>query len=98
MTEECITPLRRRMIEDMTVRRFAAETQRNYIRAVKTFADLPRSIAGHGHSRRSASFSIALERDPRPPADRQLYGHGAADLFHRDARSGQRGPASDGRA
>jgi integrase/recombinase XerD len=38
MTEKCITPLRRRMIGDMTVRRFAAETQRNYIRAVKTFA------------------------------------------------------------
>jgi integrase/recombinase XerD len=38
MTKECITPLRRRMIEDMTVRRLASETQRNYIRAVKTLA------------------------------------------------------------
>ncbi len=38
MTKECITPLRRRMIEDMTVRRLASERQRNYIRAVKTFA------------------------------------------------------------
>ena len=38
MTKECISPLRRRMIEDMTVRRLASETQRNYIRAVKTFA------------------------------------------------------------
>jgi integrase/recombinase XerD len=38
MTKECITPLRRRMIEDMTVRRLTSEIQRNYIRAVKTFA------------------------------------------------------------
>ena len=38
MTKECITPLRRRMIEDMTVRHLASETQRNYIRAVKTLA------------------------------------------------------------
>src|ERR1700730_6174910 len=38
MTQDYIPPLRRRMIEDMTVRRFAAETKRNYIRAVKTFA------------------------------------------------------------
>jgi site-specific recombinase XerD len=39
MTKECITPLRRRMIEDMTVRRLASESQRNYIRAVETFAN-----------------------------------------------------------
>jgi hypothetical protein len=38
MTEECITPLRRRMIEDMTVRHFASKTQNNYIRAVSSLA------------------------------------------------------------
>ena len=35
MTQEATSPLRRRMIEDMTVRNFSSETQRNYIRAVK---------------------------------------------------------------
>ena len=34
MTEECITPLRRRMIEDMSVRHFASKTQHDYIRTV----------------------------------------------------------------
>jgi integrase len=34
MTEECITPLRRRMIEDMSVRHFASKTQHDYIRSV----------------------------------------------------------------
>ena len=34
MTEECITPLRWRMIEDMSVRHFASKTQHDYIRAV----------------------------------------------------------------
>ena len=38
MTDECISPLRRRMIEDMTVRNFAAKTQTDYIRRVKSFA------------------------------------------------------------
>jgi integrase/recombinase XerD len=38
MTDECISPLRRRMIEDMTVRNFAAKTQTDYIRRVKNFA------------------------------------------------------------
>jgi integrase/recombinase XerD len=33
-----ISPLRRRMIEDMTVRNFSADTQRNYVRGVKNLA------------------------------------------------------------
>ena len=38
MTKECISPLRRRMIEDMTVRHFASKTQHDYIRAVTKLA------------------------------------------------------------
>ncbi|NIN37401.1 MAG: tyrosine-type recombinase/integrase [Gammaproteobacteria bacterium] len=38
MTDRAISPLRRRMIEDMTIRRFAPKTQQGYIRAVKEFA------------------------------------------------------------
>jgi site-specific recombinase XerD len=37
MTDTAISPLRRRMIEDMTVRGFTASTQRGYIRAVRDF-------------------------------------------------------------
>jgi hypothetical protein len=35
MNGETISPLRRRMIEDMTVRKFVEKTQRDYIRHVK---------------------------------------------------------------
>jgi integrase/recombinase XerD len=38
MTDEAISPLRRRMIEDMTIRNFAAKTQKDYIRHVKNFS------------------------------------------------------------
>ena len=38
MTNTPISPLRRRMIEDMTVRKFATRTQEGYIRAVKGFS------------------------------------------------------------
>jgi integrase/recombinase XerD len=38
MTNAPISPLRRRMIEDMTVRKFAVRTQEGYIRAVKNFS------------------------------------------------------------
>jgi integrase/recombinase XerD len=38
MTDAPISPLRRRMIEDMTVRKFAARTQEAYIRSIKNFS------------------------------------------------------------
>lgn len=38
MTNKTISPLRQRMIEDMTVRRFTAKTQSDYIRSVRNLA------------------------------------------------------------
>src|SRR5712664_1897789 len=38
MTDTAVSPLRRRMIEDMTIRKFAPRTQEGYIRAVKNFS------------------------------------------------------------
>jgi integrase/recombinase XerD len=37
MTDKAISPLRRRMIEDMTVRNFAPKTQRDYVQRIKNF-------------------------------------------------------------
>jgi site-specific recombinase XerD len=37
MSDECISPLRRRLIEDMSLRHFGEKTQQDYIRAVKNF-------------------------------------------------------------
>jgi len=39
MTEKAISPLRRRLIEDMAIRRLGPKTQHQYIRHVKRFAD-----------------------------------------------------------
>ena len=39
MTDKAISPLRRRLIEDMTIRRLSPKTQYQYIRHVKKFAD-----------------------------------------------------------
>jgi integrase/recombinase XerD len=38
MTDEAISPLRRRMIEDMTIRKLAPKTQEGYVRTIKNFA------------------------------------------------------------
>ena len=50
MTDEAISPLRRRMIEDMTIRKLASKTQRDYVQRVKDFA------AFLGRSPDTASF------------------------------------------
>src|SRR6201998_4209494 len=39
MTDKAIRPLRRRLIEDMAIRRLSPKTQLHYIRHVKRFAD-----------------------------------------------------------
>ena len=54
MTDKAISPLRRRLIEDMTIRRLSANTQHQYIRHVKSFADfvgrsLDKATAEHVH-------------------------------------------------
>jgi integrase/recombinase XerD len=38
MTDEAMSPLRRRMIEDMTIRKLVPKTQQGYIRTIKDFA------------------------------------------------------------
>ena len=38
MSAKPISPLRQRMIDDMTARRFTEDTQRDYVRHVRTFA------------------------------------------------------------
>ena len=39
MTDEAKSPLRQRMIEDMTIRKLAAKTQRDYVQRIKNFAE-----------------------------------------------------------
>jgi integrase/recombinase XerD len=50
MTDEAMSPLRRRMIEDMTIRNFAPKTQHDYVQRVKNFT------AFLGRSPDTASF------------------------------------------
>jgi integrase/recombinase XerD len=50
MTDKAMTPLRRRMIEDMTIRKFAPKTQHDYVQRIKNFA------AFLGRSPDTASF------------------------------------------
>ncbi|MGY3419562.1 hypothetical protein ACVWZW_000037 [Bradyrhizobium sp. F1.13.4] len=48
MTDEATSPLRRRMIEDMTIRKFAPKTQHDYVQRVKNFAVFLGRSPGNG--------------------------------------------------
>ena len=43
MTDKAISPLRQRLVEDMTIRRLGPKTQHDYIRHVKSFCGFPKS-------------------------------------------------------
>ena len=56
MTDAPISPLRRRMIEDMTIRKLAPKTQEAYIRAVKNFT----VFLGRSPDRRAPRICAAI--------------------------------------
>ena len=88
MSEKPISPLRRHMIEDMTVRNFVEETRNNYIRHVRTFTTFLGRAPGYGRALRIFAFSscirrrlgcVHIEHQCQPVCS-------AAFLLHRDAR------------
>jgi hypothetical protein len=66
MTDEVISPLRRRMIKDMTIRKLAPKTQQGYIRNVKAFAaaQLPQNSLIPNEPPRSLSAQPDWESSP----------------------------------
>jgi hypothetical protein len=87
MTDEAMSPLRRRMIEDMTIRKLAPKTQHDYVQRIKNFA------AFLGRSPDTATFG-ATGRLPFPSARAVVHlGCGLKTdvtahlhLFHRHVR------------
>ena len=94
MTEQAISPLRRRMIEDMTIRNFVPKTQSDYIRRVKNFAVFL------GRSPDSASredvrrYLLHLASSGTGAAMVNGTGSALRFFFRRDARSCRYGEAS----
>ena len=60
MTDEAKSPLRRRMIEDMTIRKFAPKTQQGYVQRVKNFA----AFLGRSAAMSSAARTACTRRSP----------------------------------
>ena len=69
MTDQAVSPLRRRMIEDMTIRNLAPKTQQRYIRDDQELRRLSRPLARYGDRRRCSAFSVASCRRTAPSPD-----------------------------
>jgi integrase/recombinase XerD len=69
MTDECISPLRQRMIEDMSLRHFGEKTQKDYIRAVKNLTIFLGRSPDMATAEDLRLFQLHLtERHVRPPS------------------------------
>jgi hypothetical protein len=60
MTEQAISPLRRRMIEDMSIRKFAAKTQHDDVQRGKDLATLPWSLCSTAEAEDMCRFRLHL--------------------------------------
>jgi Phage integrase, N-terminal SAM-like domain len=58
MTDKAISPLRQRMIKDMTIRKLAPKTQHDYVQRVKHFAAFLGRSPDTAHRPRPTSSSI----------------------------------------
>jgi site-specific recombinase XerD len=67
MSVKPISPLRARMIEDMTVRNFVPDTQREYIRAVKKLAAFLKRSPDTATAEELRAFQVHLSETGTPP-------------------------------
>ena len=70
MTDEAMSPLRRRMIEDMTIRKFAPKTQHDYVQRIKNFAAFS-GVTRYGDLRGRAPLPASSGGERRWRADPQ---------------------------
>jgi len=69
MSEKPISPLRQRMLEDMNMRRFVPDTQREYIRAVKKLASFLGRSPDSATPEELRAFQLHLtETGAQPPS------------------------------
>ena len=81
MTDKAISPLRRRLIEDMTIRRLSPKTHYQYIRHVKKFADFLGRSADKATAEDVHRYQLWLGLDRDVGGNRQRQRHCTAVLL-----------------
>ena len=97
MTDKPISPLRQRMIDDMTARRIKEKVQKDYVRHVRTFAAFLGRSPDTATSEDLRRFQVHLAQAADRRCDHQRRHRRAAVLFQRDARTARPRPSSDDR-
>src|SRR6516162_5610043 len=90
-----ISPLRARMIEDMTVRGFKEDTRRDYVRQVRAFAAF---IGRSPDTATAEDLRLFQLHQTQSGMQHQQRGLGPALLLHGDARSAGSGAPAHYRA
>jgi opacity protein-like surface antigen len=100
MTEQVISPLRRRMIDDMAIRKFTAKTQHDYVQRVKDFATFLRRSPGTASAEDVRRFRLHMassgagtpkSQPERNPERHCAPGRGRPELCVRDTDLGRPG-------
>ena len=93
MPDKPISPLRQRMIDDMTARRFSEATRKDYVRHVRTFAAFlgrspEKATRRCPHKPRQSLFARLLALRPRSCTIEQAHRRPSDRHGHRPAASG----------
>ena len=86
MSDKPISPLRQRMIDDLTARRFSEKVQKAYVRHVRTFAAFLGRSPDTATSEDLRRFQLRMAQQQISPGSINAAYRRAAVLFHRDAR------------
>ena len=68
MSKKPVSPLRQRLIDDMTARRFSEDTKRDYIRNVKKFATFLDRSPGTATSEDLRRFQLHMAQQQASPS------------------------------
>jgi hypothetical protein len=84
MSKKPISPLRQRLIDDITARRFSEDTKRDYVRNVKKFSAFLGRLPDTATSEDLRRYQLHMAQ--QQALDDQRRHRRAAVLFHRDGR------------
>src|SRR6185436_15062176 len=82
MSPEAVSPLRRRMIEDMTIRQFGEHTQRAYIRQVRAFTAFLARSPDQAEPEDLRRYQLHLASRGASPAKMNLASTALRFFFH----------------
>src|SRR5262249_25868286 len=96
-TAQPISPLRRRMIEDMTIRGFGEKTQSDYIRHVKNFTIFLGRSPDMAEGEDLRAFQVRQRQQGGQPPTMNGAVAALRVLLHDDVRPARDGPSSEAR-